>query len=66
MVETKACLAAKTTISIGPTQYPKGPITMSGSRRNPPVSQVLLHVVLALLTGGIWLLVLLIWYILKK
>ena len=33
---------------------------------NPSKSSVLMHVVLTFLTGGIWLIVLLIWWLLKK
>jgi hypothetical protein len=34
--------------------------------KSPSIPAVLLHVILTFLTGGAWLIVLLIWYILKS
>lgn len=36
------------------------------SNRNPSIPLVLLHVFLTMITGGVWLIVLIIWYLLKK
>lgn len=34
--------------------------------KNPSIPLILLHLLLATVTGGLWLVVLIIWYILKK
>lgn len=40
---------------------------MSNTRSSSPsVPMILLHLLLTMLTGGTWLIVLIIWYILKK
>lgn len=36
------------------------------STKNPSIPTVLLHVFLTFITGGAWLIVLIIWYLLKK
>lgn len=39
---------------------------MSTSTQNPSVLTVLLHVALTFITGGVWLVILVIWHLLKK
>jgi hypothetical protein len=39
---------------------------MSNNTKNPSILAVLAHVFLTLITGGFWLVVLLIWYVLKN
>lgn len=34
--------------------------------QNPSIPLILLHLLLAAVTGGLWLVVLIIWYVLKK
>lgn len=39
---------------------------MASRRRNPSCLALILHVLLTCITGGFWLIVLAIWYMLKK